>query len=272
MRQRALTIALAASMSLTTLGCAALGGAPKTYTDQAERAFDEADAAFQAGDFLESIRRFNLIRTKYPYSQYARLSDLKIADAYFRQEKYATAVEQYRTFAKLYPEHPKVTYAKWRVALSFYEQMPKDFFVLPPGYERDLARATDAQRELRFFLRRNDGTEYAPEAERKLLLVRRRLADHEFYVATFYLKRNNPRAAALRLTGMLKEYSGLGLDAQALFLLARAYIELGDVQKASLALADLIEYYPNDPLAAEARDYVRAHSLEKVRVPKPATP
>ncbi len=263
MRQRALRLALSVSLSLTALGCASFGGEPKTYTDQAERAFDEADSAFSAGDYLESIRRFNLIRTKYPYSQYARLSDLKIADAYFAQEKYATAVEQYRTFAKLYPEHPQVTYAKWRVALSFYEQMPKDWFALPPGYERDLARAKDAQREMRFFLRRNKDTQYGPDGERKLLLVRRRLADHEFYVASFYIKRGNPRAAALRLTGMLKDYSGLGLDAQALFLLARAYIELGDVDKASLALSDLIEYHPSDPLAAQARDYVSTHAISR---------
>lgn len=231
----------------------------------AERAFSSAEGAFRAGDYLEAIRQFNLIRTKFPYTDFAKLADLRIADAYFAQEKYATSVEQYRAFSKLYPEHPKVLYAKWRVAEAFFEQMPKDWWVLPPGYERDLARAQDAERELRFFLRRNGSSQYAKEAKKRLRLVRRRLADHEFYVASFYLKQNNPRASALRLTRMLKKYSGLGLDAPALFLLARSYLELKDVDKALLALRDLVEYHPRTTHAAKARAYLKRHGLKLPR-------
>lgn len=233
----------------------------KRYNAQAAAWYKDAELSFQGADYLEAIRRYNLIRAKFPYTSYAKLADLRIADAYFAQEKYATAVEQYRTFSKLYPEHPKVLYAKWRVAYSFYEQMPKDWFLIPPGYERDLARARDAEREMRFFLRRHSKSEYAAEAKMKLALVRRRLADHEFYVARFYLKRKNPQAAALRLTYMLKNYSGLGLDPNALFLLARAYLELKDVDKALVALRDLIDVHPQSHLAGLAKEYVQMHGL-----------
>ncbi|MEM1349911.1 MAG: outer membrane protein assembly factor BamD [Myxococcota bacterium] len=232
------------------------------YAQQAERAYKSAEKAFRSKDFLEAIRRYNIIRTKFPYSRFAKLADLRIADAYFEQEKYATAVEQYRNFTKLYPDHRQVTYAAWRVALSFYEQMPDDYWPLPPGYERDLARARDAEREVRYFMRRYPDTEYSEGANAKLLEIRRRLADHEFYVATFYLKLENPRAAALRLTYLLQNYSGLGLDPNALFLLARSYLELKDVGKAVRALTDLVEVHPKHPLAADARRYMRRHGLK----------
>lgn len=232
------------------------------YARKAKEAYESAERAFRSGDYLEAVRRYNLLRTKYPYSEEATLADLRIADAYFAQEKFATAIEQYRAFAKLHPQHPRVGYARWRVALSFYEQMPEDWFFLPPGYERDLNRARDAERELGYFLDRNKGSEFAGEARQKLLLTRRRLADHELYVAEFYLKRDNPRAAAMRLTYLLRNFSGLGLDAQALFLLARAYLELGDVDKATDALTDLIEVHPQHPLAARARDYMSRHGLK----------
>jgi len=241
------------------------------YAEQAEGAYQSAEKAFRAKDFLEAIRRYNIIRTKFPYSRFAKLADLRIADAYFEQEKYATAVEQYRNFTKLYPDHPKVTYAAWRVALSFYEQMPDDYWPLPPGYERDLARARDAEREVRYFMRRHPDTEYTEGARKKLLEIRRRLADHEFYVATFYLKQDNPRAAALRLTYLLQNYSGLGLDPNALFLLARAYLELKDVDKAVRALTDLIEVHPSHPLSSDAKRYMRRHGLAPAaRAPRPA--
>lgn len=228
---------------------------------KAQKAFKDAERSFKTGDYTEAIRRFNVLRSKFPYSPLATLSDLRIADAYFEQEKYATAVEQYRAFVKLHPEHERVTYANWRVAFSFYKQMPEDWWFLPPGYERDLDRAKETERELRYFLRRNPSSEFEKEATTKLKQTRRRLADHELYVAKFYLKRDNPRAAAMRLSYLLQNYSGLGLDPQALFLLARSYIELKDVDRAVDALSDLIEYYPGDPLASDARDYLERHGL-----------
>ena len=139
--------------------------------------------------------------------------------------------------------------------------MPQDIFFKPPGYERELGSARDAARQLAKFLGQFPGSKHAPKAQERLRFVRRRLADHEFYVATFYLERERPRAAALRLTGLLRNYTGLGLDAQALFLLSRAYLELGDVNKAVRPLYDLVKYHPNHPLGQKASAYLRRHGF-----------
>lgn len=260
-RAAALGISLCLSAGMLSGCVTGSSGRVASYSDQAQAAFAEAEDAFEGGEYLEAIRRYNLVRTKFPYSQLAPISDLRIADAYFEQEKYATAIEQYRTFIKLYADHPEHVYANWRVAFCFYKQMPEDWFLLPPGYERDLARARDAQREIAYFLERHGKSKYAPEARRRLLESKRRLADHEMYVATFYLERSNPRAAAMRLTYLLKNYSGLGLDAQALYLLAKAYLELKDVDKALVALNDLIKVHPKSDEAQRARVYLREHNL-----------
>ena len=91
-------------------------------------------------------------------------------------------------------------------------------------------------------------------------------------MAEFYIKRDNPRAAALRLTYLLKNYSGLGLDPKALFLLARAYMEMGDVNKATTALGDLIEVHPDSDMAAKARAYLRRHNLRPPQQQQPEQP
>ena len=256
------------ALCMTTMGFGAIASLERDAIAQsraeeqgAKKAYESAERAFKTGDFLESIRRYNALRSKFPYSQLATLADLRIADAYFAQEKYVTAVEQYRAFGKLHPEHELVPYANWRVALSFYEQMPEDWWFLPPGYERDLKRAEEAARELDYFIARNPDSEFVKEATTKLKQTRRRLADHELYVAEFYFKRDNPRAAAMRLSYLLQNYQGLGLDPQALFLLAHAYIRLKDVDRAVDALFDLIEYYPKHPLAEDARDYIERYDL-----------
>jgi outer membrane protein assembly factor BamD len=233
-----------------------------TYTAQAKAIWDKAERSLGDEDYLEAIRLYNLLRTQFTYSSYVALADLRIGDAYFAQEKYATAVEQYRTFIKLHPNHEQTTYASWRIAFAFYNQMPDDWFFLPPSYERELARARDAERELRIFLKRFPETRYTAEATRYHLLTRRRMADHELYVATFYMKRKNPRAAALRLTYLLQNYSGLGLDPNALFLLARAYVELGDMDRALIALKDLVEVHPQHELSGKARLWLARHNLK----------
>ena len=232
------------------------------YKPEAAKAWRSAERAFRSGDYIESIRRYNLLRTRFPYSGLSTLADLRIADAYFEQEKYATAVEQYRAFIKLHAQHERVPFAAWRVALAFASQMPRDSIWLPPGYERDLRRAEEAVRELGYFLRRYPNTEWEDEAVQLLLSSKRRLADHELYVASYYFNRENPRAAALRLTYLLKNYQGLGLDPEALFLLGRAYMELGDVEKARVALTDLIEVHPSNDLAKKAKAYMDEYGLE----------
>lgn len=260
------TLALLAMLALTT-ACAGASAQRPAPTSAPQKAYYEAEDAFDSDNFLEAVKQYNLVRSRYPYSEYAALSELRIADAYYAQDRFATAIEQYRAFIKLHANHPRVVYANWRVAESFYRQMPQDWFFMPPAYERDLARARDAERELSYYLRNFKASEYAPRAAKLLVIARRRLADHELYVARFYLERDNPRAAALRLTNLLRTYPGLGLDPPALFLLARAYLELGDVDRAVVALGDLIRVHPSSPLAERARRYMRAHNLRLKRQP-----
>lgn len=252
---------LCLSLASIPSGCATGSGDVQDYRSRVERAYQKAEQSMERGDYVDAVARYNAIRTRYPYSQYATLAELRLGDANYEQDKFATAIAQYRNFIKLHPNHEKVPYASYRVAESFYGQMPGEWFHLPPAYERELASAKDAEREFDFFLKKYPQSEFDADARKKLALVKRRLADHEMYVAQFYLKRGNPRAAAMRLTYLLDKYSGVGLDAQALFLLGRSYLELGDTGKARTALDDLIKYFPDTGLAREAQSYLRRYPL-----------
>lgn len=246
---------------LFVVGCATTQSDMPEPRSRVEAAFQKAERSMERGDYIDATARYNAIRTQFPYSQFATFSELRLGDAYYEEEKFTTAIAQYRTFIKLHPSHPKVTYASYRVAESFAGQMPEPFIFLPPTHERELASTRDAERELAFFLKKYPASEYTAPAKKKLVQVKRRLADHEMYVAQFYLKRKNARAGAMRLTYLLDKYSGVGLDAQALFLLARSYVLLGDTGKARTALDDLIANFGDDPLARQARNYLKRHPL-----------
>lgn len=255
---------LLAVTSAGAAGCATTGGSTVDISKAetpAEQRYLLGQSRFERGDHEGAIEAYDKVRNDYPYSRFATLAQLRIGDAYFEQEQYSSAAEQYRSFVKLHPNHPKVPYARFRRAKAIYEKMPENWFFMPPAHQRDLSSTETAARHLQDFQRRHPESKYAEEARKLLAETRRRLADHEMYVAEFYLERDNPRAAAMRLKYLLNNYSGLGLDAKALYLLARSYLELGDTNKAKVALEDLIEFHPSSEYAGRARSYLEEHEL-----------
>ena len=245
--------------ALLAAGGCATSQAIKTAESPAEKLYLIGEKRYENQDYSGAIERWNNLRNNYPYSRFAVRADLRIADAYFGKQEWSTAAEQYRSFVKLHPEHPKVPYARFRVGKSVYKKMPKNWFFQPPAYERDLSSTESAVQELQRFLRRFPKSKYAPKARKMLREAKRRLADHEMYVANFYLDRKNARGAMMRLKYLLNNYSGLGLDAKALYLLAVSYLQLGDVKKARTALDDLIEYHPDSKYADKAKQYIDKH-------------
>lgn len=245
-----------------TAGCATPAQVRQADTP-AERLFQSAEARFERGDYEGAIERYDRVRNDFPYSQYAVRSDLRIADAYFAQDQYASASEQYRTFVKLHPKHEKVDYARFRIGKALHAQMPKNWFFMPPAHERDLSSTRKAARQLEQFVDSYPKSEYVDDANELLREARRRLADHEMYVANFHFERDNPKGASMRLKYLLNNYSGLGLDPRALWMLAQSYEELGEGQKAKTALEDLVEYHPDSKYTDRARDYLKERDWSK---------
>ncbi|RMG12456.1 MAG: outer membrane protein assembly factor BamD, partial [Deltaproteobacteria bacterium] len=193
---------------------------------KAARAYERGLEALRGGEYQLAIGRFEALRTRHPYSRYAPLAELRIADALFGQGSFLEAAERYRTFVKLRPTHPEADYAAYREALSLYREAPSDFFLFPPSYEKDLEPIRELTGVLERFLRTYPDSRYAPEARELLAKARRRLALHELYVADFYRRRGHWRGAAGRLETVLRDFSGLGFDARARVELAEAYAHL----------------------------------------------
>jgi outer membrane protein assembly factor BamD len=153
---------------LSTAGCAALtagqGGDPDYGTD-AEANIRLGDEALERKDFYQAEKYFEHVRTKYPYLEAANEAELKLADLDFAQEKYAEAREKYQSFIKLHPTHSKVDYAAYRAALSHFEDIPSDFFLLPRSTEKDQTEVQAALKSLNEFIRQYPDSQYIPEAK-----------------------------------------------------------------------------------------------------------
>lgn len=197
-------------LSLLIAGCAGASAniaGEITYAKTASGNYDEGEKAMRHKDWQDAISYFQYIRNKFPYSHYAPLAELRAADANFEQEKWTEAIDGYKNFIKDHPTNEKVDYAGFRIGLAHYKDIPSDFFLVPPSYEKDQQPLLDAQTSLKDFIASYPDSSYGLKAKDLLADIRKRLARHELYVAQYYEGHGRLRAAAWRYEGLLRDYS-----------------------------------------------------------------
>ena len=259
-----MTAALRSSLVCAWLLAAAVQGCvtpqqakPTTYGDNARRAYVEALDQFYDDDCFEAEPLMRNVRREYPYSRFAALADLRVADCNFNEGKYPEAIEAYNQFVRYRPSHPEVPYARFMAAKATFEQVPSEWLLSPPAYERDQHFAQESLRLLRRFALDFPSDPLLPRAQKLAADALRLLAAHEFYVANFYFDRDHPRAAAGRLNTLLRSYPGSGFEPEALYLLGQSYEQMKDQKNARLAYEELIARYPSSDLTDKARDELK---------------
>jgi outer membrane protein assembly factor BamD len=221
------------SGSLFLSGC----GSDEKKADTAESSYELAQQYDKDERYEESIRRYQEIKNKYPYSKYAVLSELAIADANFKQESYPEAQVAYQNFKDLHPKHPQIDYVTFRLALSYYNQ-------LPPTSDRDLSLASNTILNFDEVLHQYPNSEYVKEAQEKKLAVLKLLAEKEIYIADFYFKKGQWDSARLRYEGEIKKYPGQEFEARALSRAVICAARASEMDRAHELLARLRSQFP----------------------------
>ena len=218
-------------------------------------AYNKAMEEKKSQNFIEATRFFEWVRNNFPYSQYAALSELALADMSFERDDYGAAATAYQDFVKSHPSHPKADYAAFRVGLSYYLDKPSDWFLLPPSSEKDqtpIIRALDA---LNRFVLNYPKSDLVHKAKDMINECRERLAAHERYVAEFYWKREAWRGAAGRLLSLADTYGDLQdgkIRGDSLWRASVAYRNAKSPADERAVLQRLLQESPRDPHRREA--------------------
>jgi outer membrane protein assembly factor BamD len=263
--------ALLAALSVALPGCEKQEARTAlSYTADAKRAYDEAMEEFKAHNWIEAQSMFREVKRKYSYSKYAKLAELRIADADYEQEKYAEAIREYRQFVHDHrSDVEEVSYARARIAEAQYAQI-SDSFLLPTSDERDQAVILDAFKELKGYVHDYPNAKDSDHIKELLADVTARLMRHELYVARFYLNRDNFDAAVLRIQYAMRNFAGgpnikgptpaetidSGLEAEALLLLGEVYLKMHKFDDARKAFDAILHDYPKSPLVVQAQNYL----------------
>jgi outer membrane protein assembly factor BamD len=227
------------------------------YGDRARRAYESAMETFNGGDMVDAAEQLRRVRRDFGLSRWAWLADLRLADVDFRQEHYSNAITAYRAWIRYHPTQPEVAYANYMIARCYYAQIPDDWFLAPPSWERDASSAHDAEDAFVHYLEEFPNSEYAAGARDYLAHVRRVLALAEINVADYYASRQRYEAAISRLQGALDTYRGSGLEAQTLLRIGETYLQMGRRDEARLSFQTIVTDYPHSAYVQAAQRYLR---------------
>jgi len=268
---------LVAALSLFLVAASLSACGPKkvatSYSDQARLEYEQGMEQFGDDNFLEAIKTFNQVRTRHPYSSFATLAELRIADSQYAMGKFVEAAAGYQAFVRFHPHHPERAYAMFRTGDCHYQQIPGNWWFMPPPFERELGSTRDALRELQGFSETYPDDARIAEAREMIGRLRRRLADHEIYVARFYANEEKPRATLQRTEFLLKTFPDVGLSAEALMLKAQAHLALEERPEATQALQRLLREYPASAEAPAGRRALVELGAEEAPAPEaPAVP
>ena len=166
-----------------------------------------------------------------------------------------TVTYRFKQFYKLHPTHKHVQngWCAYMSAVSAYMNAPEGMALLPPHYQRDQAQLQEALVELAYFFDHYSGSSLEPLAIKLRDEIKRRLLQHELYVARFYLDREVPEAAIGRLEAAHKNYPGIGLDAEVLFLLGLTYLRMDEVELSRSTFSELQSQHPRHHHGRQAR-------------------
>ena len=100
-----------------------LGGPSGQMNKNAEQLASEGASAFMSEDYKDAIKAYTDLKDWYPFSKYAILAELKIADSHFQLEQYDEAVIGYESFERMHPRSDAIPYVINQIGLCGFKQI-----------------------------------------------------------------------------------------------------------------------------------------------------
>lgn len=244
--RKGLQLAAVVGLFVMMGGCAG-NDETKTVIQDLQDGYSAAKDAALRGNHRRAIQIYELIQARYPFSNLSKQVQLELMYSYHKSGQPELAIEAADTFMRENPIDPRVDYALYIKGLTYFESDPgfiervfkRDIDSRPPK-DAQLAYST-----FRRLVERYPASQYAPDAEQRIVYLKNRLGAYENTVADYYLRRGAYVAALKRAKASLEEFNGANSNARSLEIMAEAYDELGMADLASDTRRVLAMNFPN---------------------------
>jgi outer membrane assembly lipoprotein YfiO len=210
---------------------------------------------FSRGKYVQAIDRFQKVRSEYPFAPEVVSAEMKLAEAYYRNEQYPEAIQVIKDFESMHPTNENLPAMLYLGGVAHLDQFT--------AVDRDQKTTEIAKGYFERVISGFPNSAYAPKAKEKLARSAEILAEHDFNIASFYLREKKYAAARDRFEEIVRRYRETSIAPKALFQLGESYRLDKNGVKAGLAYQAFLQYYPENPLAKTVKDRLNEVSKEK---------
>lgn len=250
------------------------GCASKDDKDQADlireterQLYEKADRQIRSQQWEAGIETLQLIEENFPFGVYAEQAQLELVHAYYRNYEYDAAIANADRFIRLHPRHRNVDYAYYMKGLASFDITGGflDRFARTDMSERDVSAARESFTYFSQLLSLFPESQYAPDAEKRMIHLRNLLARYQIHVANYYFKRGAYIAAINRGRYVIENFQETPAVPDALAVIVQGYELLGmeDLMNASLDV--LRQNYPDYPAFGRDGDFNFKYSTAEER-------
>ena len=199
---------------------------------------------------------------RFPYGAYNEQSQIELAYAQYKDDKFDDASATINEFIKTYPTHKHIAYAFYLRGLINFDRTESSlqhmFKISPSRF--DQAYALQSFDDFNQLVARFPQTPYAADARQRMIYLRNQLAQAELNVAEYYLGRKAYVASADRAKYIVEHYQRAPEVADALAVMAKSYHLLGQQQLSDQATSVLKLNYPDHPYLRNPKHWPKRHA------------
>ena len=241
--------------TITSAGCSS-SGVTKPDKITTELLSTPKEQLFEKGKALLDKKKYDLGRKyltfvfeTYPNDPLGRQSLLIVADSYFRQggaTNYAEARFRYRDYLNRYPGAPQRDYARYQFAVCYDKEHEKP--------DRDQTSTREAIEQYRVLQKEYPNSGYTASSNARIKALIDLLAEHEFQIGYFYMRKGSTGAALSRYLAVEERYPDYGGRDKLYFYSAQVLLRLGRKEEAVRYYSRLLEEYPSSQFARKAKE------------------
>lgn len=187
-----------------------------------EELMEQGTKQMDKGRYQSASESFQNLKDRYPYSKYAVLAELKMADALFLTPEYDLAFDAYDEFEKLHPRDKSIPYVIYQKGMCQFKQIK--------SIDREQSHTHKAKTEFERLIKRFPNDTYARRAIQFFRKCIVSLAKHELYVGHFYYKMKKYNAAMGRYIYLIENYPDMGQYGEALEYISKCREKLAIAQ------------------------------------------
>jgi outer membrane protein assembly factor BamD len=256
-----------ALVAILSSGCSssAASGAKKPDKITQELLTQPKEALFEKGKGLIARKRYdegrkylNYVFETYPNETVGREALLMVANSYFQQKTAASYTEaryRYRDYLNRYPGAPNRDYARYQFAFCYDKEHERP--------DRDQTATREAIEQYRALIREFPDSGYAGAARERIRRLTDLLAEHDFGVGYFYLRKGSTAAALSRFIQIEQRFPDYGARDKLYFYQAVALDRLGRKDESLSYFGKVVEEFPQSEFAKKARSWTGKKTGEK---------